>query len=163
MYLKYRGEEELDALGFRSSLSKAHLCSPHLYGSVAMPHPAETTHLPVSAPPHHSKDRWKKHYFSSHTEKWRSFSSPLHLQHSVLSTQGGGAASCTVRKSRWRIWIKQTFVWWHPNHPSFFMNTCHLQGKVQCWIIEGSHYSLEIFVNPIHGVGSLLTFFSSHI
>lgn len=100
MYFKYRGEEELAALGFRSSISKAHLCSPHLYGSVAMPHPEETTHLPVSAPPHHSKDRWKKHYFFSHTEKWRNFSSPLHLQHSVLSTQGGGAASCTVRKSR---------------------------------------------------------------
>lgn len=45
------------------------------------------------------------------------------------------------------------------------MNACHLQGKVQCQIIEGSNYLLEIFVNPLNGFGTLLIlsflFFSS--
>lgn len=63
-----------------------------------------------------------------------------------------------LERAGWRIWIKQTFVCPHPNHPSFFMSTCHLQEKVQCWIIEGSHYLLEIFVNPLNGVGAPVTF-----
>lgn len=59
-----------------------------------------------------------------------------------------------LERAGWRIWIKQTFVCPCPNHLSFFMSTCHLQEKVQCWIIEGSHYPLEIFVNPLNGVGT---------
>lgn len=83
---------------------------------------------------------------------------PLHLQHTMLSTQ--------LERAGWRVWIKQTFVWPHANNPFFFMNACHLQGKVQCQIIEGSNYLLEIFVNPLNGFGTLLIlsflfFFSS--
>lgn len=104
--LKYWGEGELDALGFttkfRNSISKAHLCPPKPCGCVATPCLAETTHLPVSAQPHHSKGRWGKHV-PSHTEQWRNSEAlppPTHPQHTVLSTQGAGAASCTARKSR---------------------------------------------------------------
>lgn len=62
-----------------------------------------------------------------------------------------------LERAGWRIWIKQTFVWPCANHPSFCINTCRLHGKVQCQSIEGSHYSLEIFVNPLNRVGILLT------
>lgn len=76
---------------FRNSISKTHLCLPHLYGSVAMPCLAETTHIPVSEPPHHSKDKCGK-YLPSNTEKWRSSSSPapreLELSPALLERTG---------------------------------------------------------------------------
>lgn len=79
---------------------------------------------------------------------------PLHPQGAPRELE---LSPALLERAGWRIWIKQTFAWPCPNHPSFFINTCHLQGKVQCQIIEGGHYSLEIFVNPLNGVGILLT------
>lgn len=76
MYFKIlRGGDALAfTTKFRNFISKALLRPPHLYGSVAMPHLAENTQLPVSAQAHHSKDRWGKHV-PSNTEKWRRSSS----------------------------------------------------------------------------------------
>lgn len=158
--LRYWGEGELDALGFttkfRNSISKALLCPPHLYGSVAVPCLAESTHLPVSAQAHLQRQVGKA-CPQSHREVEKIFLPPYIPSPQCWAPRELELSPALLERPGWRIWIKQTFVWPGPNHESFFINTCHLQGKVQCQSIEGSHYSLEIFVNPLNRIGTLLT------